>query len=268
VVTSSPPARLEEGAQGFHLVAGGDRIEAPAIVAADGLGSGLRRAAGLNGSPPGARFGVSGHVELAVEPPPAVEVFFQSGFEIYITPVGGRVANVAVLLSRPMSRLLRGSPASLFEDLLRRESCLGDGWRLLDQPLVSGPFPVRPGRLWSRNLVLAGDAAGFFDGITGEGMSLALASARDCAAAVDAYLDNGNPEAFREYGRRRRRLRRNSELLGRFTLLMASREWTARRAILGLARRPAVFSRLVALSSGEAGLRQLRPFDLLAPLLG
>jgi flavin-dependent dehydrogenase len=138
----------------------------------------------------------------------------------------------------------------------------------LDAPLASGPFPQRPRRLWNRNLVLAGDAAGFFDGITGEGMSLALASARHCAAAVDSFIETGQTKPFLVYERERRALARNSELLGRLTLVLAGRSWTARRAIRGLARRPGAFGRLVAVSSGEAALRSLRPWDLLAPLRG
>jgi flavin-dependent dehydrogenase len=136
--------------------------------------------------------------------------------------------------------------------ILRREHA--HGWRLLDAPLVAGPF--RSGRAACGNAIKA-DAAGFFDGITGEGMSLALVSARHCAEAVDEFLATGSAEPLRRYERRRRSLARNSEILGRMTLALASREWTARRALRGLARRPETFAKLVAVSSGEARLWSL-----------
>jgi flavin-dependent dehydrogenase len=153
-------------------------------------------------------------------------------------------------------------------EFLHQEPFIPAGWRFVDAAMVAGPFPVRPKHLWNRNLVLAGDAAGFFDGITGEGMSLALASARSCAESVHGYLDDGDTRHFMRYEAKRRRMARNSELLGRLTLLLSKRPWTARRSIRGLGRRPASFSRLLAVSSGEASIRSLRPWDLAAPILG
>ena len=55
---------------------------------------------------------------------------------------------------------------------------------------------------------------GFYDGVTGEGMSLALLSARRCAEAVHQHLW-GNAEAFATYDREWSALARNSHLLGR-----------------------------------------------------
>jgi flavin-dependent dehydrogenase len=270
VALGGGPSQLQVEEDGRFSLRSEQKVSAcPAmIVAADGLGSGLRRAAGLDPKLRGRRYGVTAHVELRKPPEPAVEVHFRPGFEVYVTPVGGRCVNVAVLMSKPMTKLLAGAADGAMEELLHRESCLPAGWRLLDAPLVAGPFPVLPRSLWARNLVLAGDAAGFFDGITGEGMSLALVSARDCAEAVDTYLRDGETSAFREYERRRRALARNSERLGRLTLMLSGRPWTARRAIRGLGRRADAFTRMVAVSSGEQGLRGLRPLDLLAPFLG
>ncbi len=257
-----------EGNSAYSLLLGARRQEAAVIVAADGLGSSLRRQAGLEASRPGKRYGISAHVELRKAPEPAVDVFFRPGFEVYVTPVRGRLVNVAVLMSKPLTRMLAGQPDQALEELLRRERCLPDPWKVADAPLVAGPFPARATKLWSRNLVLAGDAAGFFDGITGEGMSLALVSARHCAEAVDGFLRTGSAKPFALYQKRRRALARNSELLGRLTLALAARPWLARRCLRSLSRHPATFSKLVAISSGEAGLRSLRPADLASLMVG
>ncbi|MCP4470659.1 MAG: hypothetical protein GY815_08230 [Gammaproteobacteria bacterium] len=48
--------------------------------------------------------------------------------------------------------------------------------------------------------VLVGDAAGFVDAITGESMTLALATAQSCAASVLEILGGKAPEkAFQSY---------------------------------------------------------------------
>lgn len=260
-------ALIPDSDSSFSLLTDGGELEARAIVAADGLNSGLRRQAGLDAKVHGRRYGISAHVALPEQREAAIDVFFHSGFEVYVTPVGDRLSNVAVLMSKPLTRVLAGSPAEAFARLVRREASLG-GWRPVDEPLVAGPFAVRAKSLWSRNLVLAGDAAGFFDGITGEGMTLALVSARHCAAAVKEYLTSGSEARFAEYESKRRALARKSQILGRLTLLLAARPWTTRRAVRGLARDPDAFSRLLAVSSGEQRLLSLKPMDLVRPFLG
>jgi flavin-dependent dehydrogenase len=116
--------------------------------------------------------------------------------------------------------------------------------------------------------VLAGDAAGFFDGVSGEGMSLALRTAPWCAAAIAAYLHTGDERAFATYDRRRRSAAHNSELLARVTLALAHDRRIAAFAIRNMRRRPATFDRLVAISGGELPLHSLRPRDVPALLFG
>jgi len=90
-------------------------IEARLVIAADGLHSPLRRAAGLEsaaGSGP-LRFGVRQHFALAPWTD-LVEVHWASGVEAYVTPVGPRTVNVALpqASSRICWHLSRGSARS------------------------------------------------------------------------------------------------------------------------------------------------------------
>ncbi len=243
-------------------------LRAGAIVAADGLHSRLRWSAGLARPPRGARYGVSAHVEVDREPEPQVEVYFEPGYELYLTPVGGRCLNVAILTSRLGMKRFAGDLGRAFSALLSAHPAFGTAARVVDQPGAAGPFPVTCGRAWRDNLVLAGDAAGFCDGISGEGMSLALVTSADCAGAVERYLDNGRQDAFEAYDRRRRARARNSTLLARLTLALSRRSWTAERALRNLGRRPETFAKLVAINTGELGFRALRPADVSALLLG
>lgn len=257
-----------EGAEALGVrTDSGEEIGARVIVGADGLRSRVRKQAGLERRERGQRYGVSAHARLPVPPEPWVEVSFASGLEVYVTPVGGDVVNIAVLLRRREMQRFAGRIAEAFSATLQQDPRLAHA-ELLDVPLAAGPFPARARRASSGNIVLVGDAAGFFDAISGEGMSATLASARLCAEAVDTYLQSSDPAAFRSYDRARRALVRNSDLLSGVSLALASRPALARHAVRNLGNRPDTFSRLVRVSAGELGLRDLRPRDALALALG
>jgi flavin-dependent dehydrogenase len=149
-----------------------------------------------------------------------------------------------------------------------QSGALPDGARLIDQPVAAGPFPVEAKRAWRKNLVLVGDAAGFYDGVTGEGMSLALVTARLCATAVDRFLLGDGEASFREYDRKRRALARNPRILGGLVLALAAHPGMGSRAVANLARHPETFAKLVSINQGERGLASLRPRDILAFLTG
>ena len=243
-------------------------VLARVVIGADGLNSRVRRLAGLDGKRRGSRYGISAHVRVNGDLQPFVEIYFERGYELYITPVGEAEANVALLLQKPAMHHFAGALRARFELVLRAHAALRDGFELLDEPLAAGPFAASCTRPWRANLLLVGDAAGFFDGISGEGMSVALVSARACAEAADRYLDEGNYEAFREYAKRRAALVRNSNLLARVSLALGARPGLARVAVRNLQRKPQTFEKLVAISSGEANLRAVRPRDLLALATG
>lgn len=242
-------------------------VTARAFVAADGLHSPLRRFARLDGSAAGNRYGISAHVKLATPADPVVDVTFATDHELYITPTGPMTANVALLMRREQMRPFAGRLGAAYEELIARYPQLA-GACLHDEPMVAGPFPRTSRRAWRANLVLAGDAAGFFDGISGEGMSAALVGARMCAAALSDHLETGSYNPLREYDRQRRALVRNSDFLARLSLLLGSRRWTSGVAVRNLARRPETFEKLVTINTGEAPLSALRPRDVAALLAG
>ena len=268
VETDTSAGRLVSADERFELEAGGKHLPGRFIVAADGLGSALRHQAGLNSDSPAHRYGVSAHVVVGEEPPPRIDIFFELGYEVYVTPVGGGLVNVAVLLNRSRVKELGGRLREGFESLIGRVPLAGGNFELVDEPLAVGPFPASASSAWRKNLVLVGDANGFFDPISGNGMSLALASARDCASAVDAHLETGSIQPLKDYEKRCRSQARNSTLLARIVLAVAARPRLGRRVLENLARRPKTFTKLAAINDGEIGLSSLRPRDVLAFVLG
>lgn len=239
-----------------------------AFVAADGLNSRLRRRAGLEGRRRGTRFGISAHVQLAHDLDPGVDVYVHDGYEVYRTPVGRRTVNVALLLERQEMPRFAGRLNEEYQAVLSGHPATTGAVALEDEPLAAGPFSRSVRRAWRANLVLAGDAAGFFDGISGDGMSSALASAPLCAAAVDRFLTEGSYDSFVTYDRERIAAARLSNDLAQLTLELARRPTIARFAIRNMARQPETFERLVGVMGERKGLGSLRPADLPALAFG
>jgi len=175
-------------------------LDARLLIAADGLHSPLRRAAGLE-SPHGRgpmRFGLRRHYAL----PPwtdFVEVYWARGIEAYVTPVAPRSVNVALLLepygSKEFDELLAPFPAL-------RERLAGAPY----DPEVRGAGPLLQGARsrWAERLALVGDAAGYVDAITGQGLSLAFAASGLLMESLPADLSVDLGPALRRYDERLR----------------------------------------------------------------
>jgi flavin-dependent dehydrogenase len=227
---------------GVETAAG--RLEARWIVGADGLHSRVRRWAGLEGKAfPARRYGVRRHYAV-----PAwtdlVEVHWGEGADAYVTPVCDGVVGVAFL----------APPGGLHCDaLLRRFPRLAErieGARPVSEERGAGPFRQRVKGLVAGNVVLVGDASGYFDAITGEGLSLGFQQAEALAEALAA----GAPA---RYAAAHARLRREPYRMIGLLLLLERHPALRRRAIAALAREPLVFQRFLAINDGQARLRSL-----------
>jgi flavin-dependent dehydrogenase len=210
------------------------------VVAADGLHSPVRRMLGLDtgldtgldrgldrglGTGPAARrrFGLRRH--FAVAPwTPYVEVHWSSGdaprAEAYVTPVADDCVGVALLVDG----------GGDFDDVLDAFPRLRErlGGAAATRVLGAGPLRQRSRRRVAGRVLLVGDAAGYVDALTGEGIALGLAQARAAVAAVR----DGDPVA---YELRWRRLTRRHDLLTR-GLLAASAQPVLRRGLVPAAR--------------------------------
>ncbi|MFF3335578.1 NAD(P)/FAD-dependent oxidoreductase [Streptomyces sp. NPDC002888] len=229
-------ARRVEQDEGGVLV---DGTRAGHLVAADGLHSPIRRALGLDRprhTRP--RHGLRRHYELTPWSD-HVEVHWARHAEAYVTPVADDLVGVAVLTTA------RGS----FDDHLAafpelRERLAGAG----HAGPVRGAGPLRQGTSarTAGRVLLVGDAAGYVDALTGEGIALALAQA---PAAVRA-VSSGDLVA---YEREWRQLTRRYRWLTH-ALVGATRVPPARAALVPLAQRlPWLFSATVDALARPAG---------------
>ena len=199
-------------------------VHARIVVAADGLNSKLRREAGLlvNHVRRGKekRYGVRRHYNLRPWSK-YVEVHWGDGLEAYVTPCGPEQVGVAILA--------QGRSQS-FQDRLEQFPRLAkrlEGAGICSDDRAAGPFNQRAVRPFGDRLALIGDAAGFADAITGEGLTLSFRSAQ----ALVHVVEQGKPLAA--YGKAYRRISRSYYLLTGLLLRIAAhpklRHWLVGR---------------------------------------
>ncbi|MFI8913021.1 NAD(P)/FAD-dependent oxidoreductase [Streptomyces sp. NPDC053513] len=229
------PHRVRRVTQsGAHVTA--DGINARYLVAADGLHSPTRRALGLTVRPAAGRrhaprYGLRRH--YAVEPwTDLVEVHWSADCEAYVTPLGPRQVGVALLTSRQLP----------FDDQLSRFPRLLARLRTADRTSVRGAGPLRQqarSRVAGR-VLFVGDAAGYVDALTGEGLTLALTA----ADALVRCLREGNPQAYEPAWCR---LSRSYRLLTRSLLWVRNQPPLAPLIMPTAARFPGLFQSAVNL---------------------
>jgi flavin-dependent dehydrogenase len=225
--------RVEQVSQhAEHVEAAG--VAARWLIAADGLHSSVRRAIGLDSPSRGpARYGLRRHFQVAPWTN-LVEVYWSEHAEAYVTPVGADLVGVALLCGTEGHRRGYAETLADFPELCER---------LRDAKPVTSVRGAGPLRQVARSpsygrVLLVGDAAGYVDALTGEGLATGLATA---AASVEAVLV-GRPEAYDARWRAATRRYRWITL----SLLAAANRPTVRQAIVpAAARLPWVFSRLV-----------------------
>lgn len=201
------------------------------VVAADGLHSPVRRVLGLGGrSSTLRRYGLRRHYRLTPWTS-HVEVHWARSAEAYVTPVADDVVGVAMLTSA------RGSfddHLACFPSLHARLS----GAAPVGRVLGAGPLRQRARSRVAGRVLLVGDAGGYVDALTGEGVAMALAQARAAVAAV-------RDDTPMRYERDWRAITRRYRLLTA-SLLNATQVPPVRRALVPAAiQLPRVFSAAV-----------------------
>lgn len=238
-------------------------IGARVVVAADGLRSALRAQLGLerrarHGGDD--RIGLRLHLRVARLPfGPSVRVLVAPALEYYVTPLAEQELQLAVL-GTPRAFAAAGISAATLAEHLRSHPRLGallDGAVPSDRPLGAGPFRQRVRGVVTDGALLVGDAAGYVDAITGEGIGAALRQGLAAGAVLgDAFAAAGARRrtplpavALAGYARAHADLVRDGNRLTELVLLLARHPRLARAAIALLARHPALLARLLAVQA-------------------
>lgn len=153
-----------------------------------------------------------------------------------------------------------GDPARFVRSALRDAPlCWRSPPAIVDGPWASGPFdwPVR--RTVAPGVLLVGDAAGYYDPLTGQGIYRALRSAELAAGYVDGALDGrrASSRELREYDRALRREFRPGRWLQKAVEEVVSRPALREAVVSRLAGAPGSLSALIRVTGDGAPLRSL-----------
>ena len=188
------PVRVTSFAQeAGHVAAAG--VEARYLVAADGLHSPIRRALELHSVRSARpRYGLRQHFRVAPWTD-LVEVYWTPDAEAYVTPVASDLVGIGLLFAKEsaggsseFAARLAGFPALI--DRLGGAAAASD---------VRGAGPMRQDvrrRVYGR-VLLVGDASGYLDALTGEGIGVGLAQAEVLAACLAAGRPGDYERAWR-----------------------------------------------------------------------
>jgi flavin-dependent dehydrogenase len=175
-------------------------IRAEWVLAADGLHSTVARVTGLHSATPQPRrrYGLRRH--YAIEPwSDLIEVHWTPLGEIYVTPTADGVVGLSLLARRGVR----------FEDALAATPELAARVRGLDPATElrgAGPLRQNTRARTSGRVMLVGDASGYVDALTGEGIRIGMAQARAAVAAVASGQPAGYEREWAEVTRDFRRL--------------------------------------------------------------
>ncbi|HYP89951.1 MAG TPA: NAD(P)/FAD-dependent oxidoreductase [Polyangiaceae bacterium] len=242
------------------------------IVAADGLHSRARKAAALPSKRPTPfRYGARQHYRIRPWSD-QVEVYWSQHAEAYVTPTSHDEINVALLWQpKHRSELMprREGVPDLFGTFPQLAERLAGAEPALDTrgygPLhVDVPAPAR------RGLVLLGDAAGYVDALTGEGVGLAVAKARALARILAPALRASSGQLslrqLKPYLAAAHQLERHHLTLTRLLLRLRRAPWLLERAIAALSEDPRLFSHLLRANQGAGSPFWVPPRSLIGLL--
>lgn len=217
------------------------------LVGADGLHSKVRALAGAELPPRRSpRFGMRRHFRIAPWSD-RVEVHFAPGVEAYVTPVGDDVVGIAFLFEGKGRWL----------DLLARFPVLARrivGAEPASELRGGGPFEQRVSRRVRGNVLLVGDAAGYLDPLTGEGVALGMATAVEAARAIA----DGEPQ---RYEARWRALTRRHFVLTSALLEVVRRPLFHRPFVVAARALPSMFDAVLSGTGGCALVSSGTPRD-------
>jgi flavin-dependent dehydrogenase len=219
----SDPVLDNDRVVGVRLASRGEVVGAPIVIAADGRGSRLAARVRLSSyaSTP-RRWAFGAYFSNVTRMSARGEMHIRRGAYIGVAPLPGGLTNVSLVLDGPGSAAAFAPGASVpttaghytkddQQTIVRRalnaDAVLRDRFANATQisPVtVLGPLAVNARGAGCPGLLLAGDAAGFVDPMTGDGLRFALRGGELAAHAALDELASGHPAYSRLASLRRR----------------------------------------------------------------
>jgi geranylgeranyl reductase family protein len=183
-------------------------IGARVVIAADGRHSALAFGLGLAHHPRRPRrWAIGAYFEDVARVSSFGEMHVRSGVYVGIAPARGGLANVCLVKPWAGTGTSFGDPATLLKTALAGDPILRERFadaRMVTPPIVLGPLAVDVTPNTFDGLLLAGDAAGFIDPMTGDGMRFAVRGGELAAEYAGRALAHGWAGIHQQLTRQRR----------------------------------------------------------------
>lgn len=218
-------------------------VRSPLVVGADGRQSVVARRLGLVGAHALRRLALIAYVEGLGDFDGLGEIYVDPPDYAILNPVAAGVVSLSLVVPLAHAAPFSGKLEVFFHARLKQLDHLRpriSGLRSLSPVAALGPLAYRVAPPRHGGVFLVGDAAGFYDPFTGEGIYTALRSSELAAEVVHAALKRGDcsARALAPYWRARHEAFRDKERATRLLQVVIGRRWLANFVARRLARRP------------------------------
>jgi flavin-dependent dehydrogenase len=235
------------------LTAAGE-VRARFVAVADGLRSAFRHRLGWTVGPrPPHRYGIVAHWTMDGPVDPWVRITFDRGLEVYEGPVAGNQRMVGLLCYQDRMREFAGRLESRYREVAHSLRPALRNAQMAGSVSAVGPFWYRASQVAGDGVFLIGDAAGFTDPITGEGVAAGFRQARAFAAALDT------PDPEDAYRRAHRRLTTDPRRVAALFLRLSRTPALVERAMRSHQQAPQTLTTLLGIGFGYWGFNRITP---------
>jgi len=241
---------------------GAREIRARLVVGADGRSSVVAASLGLVRPHRLRRMALIQHVSGLDGLTDRGEIYIDPPDYAILNPVAPGLVNVGLVVPLAHAAPWSGRLETFFRARLKQLRHLAPrlaGMEPAGRLMAMGPLAYRVGEPRAGGVLLAGDAAGFYDPFTGEGLFTALRSAELLVETAHAALTRGDlsARALAPYARARGREFAAKSRVTRGIQLLIARRGLANLAAHALARRPALLDALMGVIGDFVPPREL-----------
>lgn len=239
---------------------GHEDIDAQIVLAADGLGGGLISRAGLDAEPPapGSRIGAGAifpSAERAFEPGVIHMASGRRGYVGLVRVEGGRLEVAAAL---DVGAVREDGLARLAGCILREAGFPVPGGMREAAWRGTPSLTRQPRRVGHPRLFVLGDAAGYIEPFTGEGMAWAISSAVAVAPLAAEGVARWRPGLASAWERRHRAVVRRRQFVCRLAAALLRRPGLTAGLAAVLSQIPGLAAPVVAFLNAPSTLREVR----------
>lgn len=221
------------------------------VIGADGRRSGLAFGRGLAHTPAQPRrWAIGAYFADVTGATTAGEMHVRDGHYLGVAPLPGGLSNACLVIPHGRGDTTGVAPSRLLDRYLKGDAELGPRFARATPAtpaVMLGPMAVDSFTAGEPGLLLAGDAAGFIDPMTGDGLRLALAGAELAANVVlEVFAGRVSPhEAHLVLARRRRAAFQSKWRFNRTLRSLVASPHGISVAALAARAMPSVFERVI-----------------------